>query len=448
MTRSYLSAMLLAVGIFALGPVSSVIAATAQWPIFINEVLSDPATDWDGNGSYNFHGDEWVELYNVSNKAIDISGLILQDPSSPSPANPTNFTIPNGTVLGPNCFIVFYGSQTGFQIANGGDQVILWEPTLTTFIDRFQVLANPGDDSSWKRKTDGNVTIVLSDPCPPGSPGVRCPNPGTSNNDAIDCGQVIVPTFTPTPTAPPTNTPTVTPTGQPTSTPTPTPTATPTCSGNNLISIDFDPPRNATNIPNLAPLTMKVTGTLPGLDPSSVTLNFNGLDVNLTITGADTDFNATYFPVVPHASGFGLEIVWTVCDKCNPPNCITDIFVWTFEDLNPTPTPTPAFDCKPTVQFAGYMNTDFSLSGGSGEIDFLAYVTAPSGCALDASGELFDSGMVSRGIMINEGGNAPGLYEDSFIVNWSPATGQYIYEFGVEANGQMSQLWPYFEVKP
>lgn len=121
--------------------------------IVINEVLVDPNGaqnfDTDGNGAAN-SVDEYVELYNTSGAAIDISGLQLWD------AGVGNwFTFPPGTVLAAGAHaMVISGVQAGGAlptgdpgdlffdagraaplINNGGDNITLLDPSgAGTFI--------------------------------------------------------------------------------------------------------------------------------------------------------------------------------------------------------------------------------------------------------------------------------------------------------------------------
>ena len=121
--------------------------------IVINEVLIDPNSstlnfDTDGNGTANTE-DEFVEIYNLSEAAIDISGLELWDQG-----NDNWFTFPVSTTLGPGNYAVvvasvqsggslpsllpgnlaFDAGHTGGVINNGGDNVVLCDPTADEYI--------------------------------------------------------------------------------------------------------------------------------------------------------------------------------------------------------------------------------------------------------------------------------------------------------------------------
>ncbi|MEM7190323.1 MAG: Hint domain-containing protein [Pseudomonadota bacterium] len=121
--------------------------------IVINEVLVDPNSstanfDTDGSGTAGAT-DEFVELVNTSSSAIDISGLQLWDA-----ANGNWFTFPPGSVLAPEAHaLVVAGVQPGGALPsagpndltfdagrgtavlnNGGDNIVLYDPSSDTFI--------------------------------------------------------------------------------------------------------------------------------------------------------------------------------------------------------------------------------------------------------------------------------------------------------------------------
>jgi len=121
-------------------------ADTLRNGIVINEILADPNTSatsgFDTNGDGNFDNqDEFVELLNISNSAIDIGGLQLWDP-----ANGNWFTFPSGTLLQPGAHamvmtgsesvplpggpndLFFYANRNSPLINNTGDNVIVFDP--------------------------------------------------------------------------------------------------------------------------------------------------------------------------------------------------------------------------------------------------------------------------------------------------------------------------------
>ncbi|WP_165775653.1 Hint domain-containing protein [Paramylibacter kogurei] len=119
--------------------------------IVINEFLADPtgstgSTDTDGNGNSNGN-DEFVEIYNTSSSAIDISGLELWDSGRGN-----WFTFPEGTILEPDARAVvirnadslpapggpndlaFDANYTQNVINNGGDNIVLYDPAGDEYV--------------------------------------------------------------------------------------------------------------------------------------------------------------------------------------------------------------------------------------------------------------------------------------------------------------------------
>ncbi len=117
--------------VFLLLILASAGGATAQEPLILNEILADPASDWNGDGVVDFKGDEWIEVYNDSLEPIDLSTYWLRDDTGDEPHLQLFGLLAAGDVA------VFYGSDavtwqeanglatTGFSLNNGGDVVRL-----------------------------------------------------------------------------------------------------------------------------------------------------------------------------------------------------------------------------------------------------------------------------------------------------------------------------------
>ncbi|GBE90456.1 lamin tail domain-containing protein [Nostoc cycadae] len=113
--------------------------------IIINEVLYNET----GTGSSASTNDEFIELYNASSSAVDLSGVKLADGnlianSVETASNAFNYTFPSGTTLQPGQYaVIWIGSQNantqapdaafqawlGFstRLTNGGDDVWLYD---------------------------------------------------------------------------------------------------------------------------------------------------------------------------------------------------------------------------------------------------------------------------------------------------------------------------------
>ena len=145
--------------------------------------------DWNGDGETNL-SDEYIELYNPNNEAVDLGGWQLDDEESGS----RPYAIAPGMTIPAHGFLLFFRSETGVALNNDGDEVRLFDPQGNMFDQH--VYERSRLDEAWSRTNDGGGTWT----------NTYQPSPGGPN---------IAPTATPTPTA--------TATLSPTSTPFPTP---------------------------------------------------------------------------------------------------------------------------------------------------------------------------------------------------------------------------------
>ncbi|MCL5795852.1 MAG: lamin tail domain-containing protein [Patescibacteria group bacterium] len=84
--------------------------------VFINEILADPSEGTDS---------EFIEIYNASNQAIDLSGWYIDD-AKDSGSSP--YKIGEGTIIEPNSYQVFYHKTTNISLNNDGDSARLINP--------------------------------------------------------------------------------------------------------------------------------------------------------------------------------------------------------------------------------------------------------------------------------------------------------------------------------
>ncbi len=94
-----------------------------SYPVRINEILSSNSLYPDSNGVCC----DWIELYNDSDSAVDISGFALSDNLVT-----VRHTFPAGTVIGPRSYMVVYCSNeiesdtyAKFNISKSGEEDIL-----------------------------------------------------------------------------------------------------------------------------------------------------------------------------------------------------------------------------------------------------------------------------------------------------------------------------------
>jgi len=105
--------------------VATPVAGTS--PIVINELMAaNVKTKRDPQGDYN----DWIELLNVSEREIDLSGMYLSDRKE----NPRKWRFPKGTTLAPGAHLIVWMDEQGkaqpglhanFKMSKSGETVLL-----------------------------------------------------------------------------------------------------------------------------------------------------------------------------------------------------------------------------------------------------------------------------------------------------------------------------------
>jgi hypothetical protein len=85
----------------------------AEGPVVINEFMALAAGDED-----------WIELYNTTDEAIDLSGFYVSD----DPHDRTRYRLPEGTWIDENDFLVITESECGFGLNSGEETLLLTAP--------------------------------------------------------------------------------------------------------------------------------------------------------------------------------------------------------------------------------------------------------------------------------------------------------------------------------
>lgn len=170
--------------------------ATAQ--VVLSEIMADPASDWDGDGTYNYRDDEWVEVLNTGTETVDLAIYWLRDEATGEPR--MNLS----GLLAPGEVAVFYGSdalawqaqsETGtgaLALNNGGETVYLLEIGPGgygdfTIVDTAVIADHEADDDRSGGLGVDHMTWLLFDGMSPYSgddepTGTGCaPSPGVPN---------------------------------------------------------------------------------------------------------------------------------------------------------------------------------------------------------------------------------------------------------------------------
>ena len=134
--------------------------------VAINEFVPRPGSDWNNDGVINT-SDEYIELINHGVVNVNLSGYRLDDEANIG-SNP--FTLPSIT-LKPGERIVFYGSQTGLLLSDGGDGVRLLKPN-GQLADAYNYFVVEFPDQAFCRLPDNGGLDDWNTKCHP-TPGLR-----------------------------------------------------------------------------------------------------------------------------------------------------------------------------------------------------------------------------------------------------------------------------------
>lgn len=153
-------------------------ASQANSQVIINEFsCSNMSHYMDNYGEY----EDWVELYNTSGSAVDLTGYYLSDKSS----NLLKWQIPSGSVPA-NGFLMVVASGRGtvngneihpnFNLKQTQSEWIILTNTLGNVVDSLRIIHRTQKDHSVGRETNGAATWKL----------FTTPTPGTNNTGALN----------------------------------------------------------------------------------------------------------------------------------------------------------------------------------------------------------------------------------------------------------------------
>ena len=135
----------------------------SQSDILINELLpANKTIAADQNGEY----DDWIELYNLSLSAIDISGYFLSDDKDLR----SKWKFPSGTSIPGMGFLIVWadedttqaGLHTNFKLSSQGEVVLLSSPD-GVLRDKVSFPAQT-IELSWARNPDGTGSFRWQTP--------------------------------------------------------------------------------------------------------------------------------------------------------------------------------------------------------------------------------------------------------------------------------------------
>jgi hypothetical protein len=134
--------------------------------VAINEFVPRPGHDWNNDGVVNV-GDEYIEVLNHGTVNVNLSGYSLDDEVNVGSAP---YRLPAVT-LRPGERYVFYGSETGILLGDGGDGVRLLKPN-GQLADAYNYLIVERPDQSYCRLPDNGGADDWNQNCYP-TPGVQ-----------------------------------------------------------------------------------------------------------------------------------------------------------------------------------------------------------------------------------------------------------------------------------
>lgn len=165
--------------------------------VVVNEFVADPAQDWDGDGVLNSRDDEWIEIANLGQGAVDLAGLRLADGAG-APVWRYEFA---GVLEGGGVRIVRGSDAEAWEEANGfpvyglslnntGDRIALYRISGadTALVDEYTFAeVATRDDRAIGRRVDIPSEWVVFDAynpcttsCDPAGTGCY-PSPGSKN---------------------------------------------------------------------------------------------------------------------------------------------------------------------------------------------------------------------------------------------------------------------------
>lgn len=134
--------------------------------VVINEIMASNATCLPAEDGQYY---DYIELYNQSADAVDLSGWYLSDGREEN----TEWRIPDGTVISGHGYLVFYASgldeglHTNFKLASEGEEAVLCNAQGQLLdIVSYELLKS---DQAYSRQSDGSFTKNLA------------PTPGMAN---------------------------------------------------------------------------------------------------------------------------------------------------------------------------------------------------------------------------------------------------------------------------
>lgn len=164
--------------------------------VVVNEFCAANYSDWGLGGGWTQEYEDWVEFYNPTGAAINISGWFISDNAS----NPTKWEIPTGTSVPANGYTTVLLSGTGdydpgylgqlntsFKVTQTAGEEIVFTNPAGVIVEQydFDVISPNQANHSWARSTNGGADWRIC----------TAPTPGAANSNATGTAYAIKPTM-------------------------------------------------------------------------------------------------------------------------------------------------------------------------------------------------------------------------------------------------------------
>jgi hypothetical protein len=151
-------------------------AESSKSPVRLNEILPS-----NGNGCADDIGErnDWVELYNTGDAAVDLAGYSLTDDT----ASPRKSVIPDGITIEAKSASLFWAdgapvpdrNHLTFKLKSKTEEVVLYDPEARQ-VDLYRWTDDAYSDISFARVPDGTGEWV------------RCATPTCGADNSSACG--------------------------------------------------------------------------------------------------------------------------------------------------------------------------------------------------------------------------------------------------------------------
>lgn len=154
---------------------SGLASQTQDIGVVINEFMASNATTiTDKNGNYS----DWVELYNTTSAAVDLSGLGLSD----DPGRPAKWVFPDGVTIQPNGYLLLFLSGISSTTAEeelhvpfglrAYEEAVVLSAKNGAIIDSYEYKEQQ-TDTSMARMPDGSGEFAATSQPTPGYPNTE-----------------------------------------------------------------------------------------------------------------------------------------------------------------------------------------------------------------------------------------------------------------------------------